>query len=227
MTADAELDAGLRAKVFADFLREGSPPPVEQLMLELQLPRSDVEGALDRLDAAHHLKLVPGTHRILMAFPFSAIATPYRVSLPGGRKYFANCAWDSIAFHPMLREPTHVESFCHHCGRPIAFDLREGRPVNGDAAPVVYLGLPAVDWWKDIVFTCANTMLFFSSSSHLSDWRSSRPAEHGVELTVELVLGLSEPIYAGRMELGYQRPSRDRLATLFHDLGLEGEFWRV
>jgi Alkylmercury lyase len=222
------LDARVRVVVLENCLREGSPPSVEQLMGDLHLSRPEVEQSLDRLDSGRHLKLTPGTHRILMAFPFSGIATPYRVVLESGRKYFANCAWDAIAFYPMLKQPIKIESFCYDCALPIEFGIRDGKAASvlGDP-PVVYLALPAAEWWKDIVNTCANTMVFFTSRDHLASWQESHPGAGGAALSVDLMLKLSEPIYAGKMDLGYARPSHDRLVDLFRDLQLTGDFWKI
>lgn len=228
MDSDSARDAKIRLAVFETCRRDGSPPTVERLMADLRLSREAVESSLDRLDLAHHLKLVPGTHRILMAFPFSAIATPFRVVLKDGRSYFANCAWDAIAFHPMLDEPIRVESYCFECGGPISFEIEDGRvTTRAENPPVVYLGLPAAEWWQDIISTCANTMLFFSDAAHFRSWRRSHPEAQGADLSVETVLKLSEPLYREKMELGFARPSRDQLIQLFQDLGLRGEFWRI
>lgn len=221
-------DPRIRLMVFEQCLRTGTPPPVEELMGRLQLSRAEVESSLDRLDEARHLKLVPGTHRILMAFPFSAIPTPYRVIRSDGRAYFANCAWDALAFYPMLREPIRVESYCYHCGEPVSIVVREGHADSpGRPLPVVYLGLPAAEWWKDIVRTCANTMLFFRTPEHLRLWKASQPDARGVELALDIMLRLSEPLYSGKLELGFRRPSRERMLDLFRELGLSGDFWAI
>jgi hypothetical protein len=197
-------------------------------MGDLRLARQRIEGSLERLDAARHLKLLPGTHRVLMAFPFSGIATPYRVTVNGTRSYFANCAWDAVAFSPLLEQPIQVESFCHHCGQPLSFQIRGGKVQTKVAeAPVVYLGRPAGEWWTDIITTCSNTMMFFRSTGHLSDWRQAHPEAGGVELSIEVVLRLSGPLYSGKMTSGFARPSRDRLVQLFQELNLTGEFWKV
>lgn len=228
MASTGDRDARVRLTVFEHCLRRGVPPPVEQLMGELHLSRSEVESSLDRLDEAHHLKLVPGTHRVLMAFPFSAIPTPFRVVLSNGRSYFANCAWDALAFFPMLRVPLRVESYCHHCGEPLSISVRDGHAESTEGAfPVVYLGLPASEWWRDIVRTCANTMLFFRSPDHLRAWRAAQPDAGGAELSLDTMLRLSEPLYAGKLEFGFRRPSRDRLLELFGELGLTGDFWAI
>ena len=223
-----ELDRPIRKFVFDEFLARGTPPVVEEIAPRFGLPREAAEASLDRLDAARHLKLVPGTHRILMAFPFSAVATPFVGMVPDGRRYFANCAWDSIAFHPMLRRPVRIESYCHHCSLPIRLDIDgEVRTSSTAVSPVVYLGLPAAEWWKNIVHSCSNTMLFFGSRSHMGDWRSTHPDEAGQVLSVEQVVKLSEPFYARKLELDYERPSREDVRKLFDSLGLTGPFWAV
>jgi hypothetical protein len=223
-----ELDERIRLAVLREFVRTGSPPTVEHMMGELRLSREEIERGLERLDETRHLKLLPGTHRILMAFPFSAIATPYSVVLRGNQRYFANCAWDSIAFYPVLHKPIHVESFCYHCGRALSFELRADKVKTGAGAPpVIYLGRPAAEWWTDIITTCSNTMLFFASSEHLQQWRDSHPDTGGVELPIETVLKLSGPLYAGKMSAGFTRPSHDRMIQLFRELNLTGEFWRI
>lgn len=221
-------DATVRLAVFRACLRDGMPPSVEQLMGELQIPRADLDGALERLDAARHLKLVAGTHRVLMAYPFSGVATPYQVRLRDDRRFYANCAWDAIAFHSMLHETVRIDSYCHHCGDRVSFRLKDGAlATDGATAPLVYFGRPAAEWWNDIISTCANTMVFFRDSEHFEDWRGGLPDESGVSLTVETVLRLSDPLYGDRMALEFCRPSRDRLVELFRSLGLDGPFWQI
>lgn len=221
-------DVRLRLFVLEHFLQAGYPPPVERLMVEFDRPRAEVESALERLEAGRQLKLVPGTHRVLMAFPLSAVATPFRVTLGNGRSYFTNCAWDAIALYVMLRQPVVIESYCHHCASPIRLLLADGRADAGPRGPpLIYLGRPARLWWDDIIDTCSNTMLFFADAEHLNAWREAHPGEHGEALTVPVVLELSGPIYAGKLSPEYARPDRERTRNLFRQLGLIGDFWEI
>src|SRR5207253_9634972 len=43
------------------------------------------------------------------------------------RWYFANCAWDAVAFHAMLNEEIRIGSQCHHCAESISITLANGR----------------------------------------------------------------------------------------------------
>ena len=102
--------------VFEQLVETGSPSVVEELMVEFGLSRAETTARARELADARHIALVSGTSRILMAFPFSAIATPFRVTA-NGRSYFANCCLGRVAFHSMLDEPITIDSFCQHCAR--------------------------------------------------------------------------------------------------------------
>ncbi len=214
--------------MFDHFLEHGIPPVLEEVATHFNLRRARALEFLMRLDAERHLKLLPGTSRILMAFPFSAIATPYRVTRENGVRYFANCAWDAVAFHPMLGEDLRIDSFCHDCGEPVRFGLKEGRGIGSGAhLSLVYLGLPVAAWWTDIISTCSNQMVFFGSERHLNRWRSEDPRRTGESLTIDQTVQLSDPIYRKKLEAGYVRPSKDELASHFSSLGLTSEFWKL
>jgi Alkylmercury lyase len=221
-------DREVRKFVFDHFLRHSSAPALEEIAGGLRLSPAEALRSLRRLEAAHDVKLLPGTSRILMAFPFSAISTPYRVTRSQGGSYFANCAWDAIAFHPMLDEPVWIDSFCQHCARPLRFGVEGGQGHSLDGpVPIVWFGVPAADWWRDIVLTCSNAMVFFESTSHLHAWTASEKPPRGAPLTVEQVVGISVPIYSRKMRLEYVRPSREVIQARFDELGLRGPFWRL
>src|SRR5207302_9848847 len=95
------------------------------------------------LEAARHVRLVPGTQRILMAFSFSAVATPFVVTRRNRRWYFANCAWDAVAFPAMLNEEVRIGWQWLHCAESISITLANGRATASPRETRVYLALPA------------------------------------------------------------------------------------
>jgi hypothetical protein len=190
-----------------------------------ELERAQATDVLRELEAARHIALVPGTPRILMAFPFSAIATPFRVSVDNDR-YFANCAWDALAFEVMLDHDVVVDSFCDHCAEPIHIELRQGRATLVEPAEtIVYLARPPSAWWDDITSTCGNTMVFFSSPEHRDASGLCQSDADGASLTPDQVLALSEPIYATKFDLDYARPTPDHLAAHIAAIGLTDPYW--
>jgi hypothetical protein len=216
----------LRKFVFDRFLATARAPLVEEIMQEFQMVRDDVVRRLEELQAAHHILLLPGTGRILMANPFSNLPTPFRVS-SSSLQYFANCAWDAVAMHLVLDRAVRVSSFCHHCGAPIEFGLSDGVRANREGADiVVFLGTPVSRWYENLVITCSNTMVFFSSAVHFDDWRRTHPNWEGATLSVDQTIEVVRPISKGRAELDYQMPSRTELMAHWKSMGLTGAFWR-
>ena len=227
MSTMKQVDARVRQFVFEHFLEHAAAPVVEQVMTTFSLSREGATDVYRRLEAARHIALVKGTARILMAFPFSAIATPFKATV-GTRTYFANCAWDAIAFHTMLGQDVHVESFCHHCAAPIALEMRDGGAVNVTPSDtLVYLALPPTQWWEDITTTCSNTMVFFASAEHRDASALCAASSSSASLTPDEVHRLSGPIYATKLALDYARPTRQELLDHFAAIGLTGDYWKL
>ena len=108
--------------------------------------RRQVETSLVSLEAQHRLALLPDTHRVWMAHPFSGIDTGYRAHI-NGRSWFANCAWDALAIVALLGDGT---------GRATGRDgLVDWHIEGGLVSPngLVHLLVPAARFWNDIGFT--------------------------------------------------------------------------
>lgn len=224
------LQKNVRKYIFDHFEEHTTAPVLEQIIRRFALDRASAFKVLEDLQSARHIALLTGTQRILMAFPFSSIVTPFRVRVAGkDGEYFANCAWDAVAIHVALRKEEWISSFCHHCSEEIQIHLKDQRMVaqQSDKRPLVYLALPASKWWENIVLTCANNMVFFSSKDHLAEWNRSGAAIGGEALTIEQTLRLSLPIYETKMNLDYARPSREQTIAHFQSLGLTSDFWKI
>jgi len=135
------LQKTVRKYVYDYFLERERAPVIEEIMEKFHLDRMKAHQVLLGIEQAHNLSLVPGTQRILMAHPFSAIATPFKVTI-GSKTYYANCAWDSVAFHVMLSQDIRVDSFCHHCAKPIKINLEHGKAISNPPEPLVFLSMP-------------------------------------------------------------------------------------
>lgn len=197
-------------------------------MGEFGLSRADTGALIGELVDSRSVAVVKGTSRILMAWPFSAVATPFVVRARG-RTWFANCAWDAVAFHAMLGDDdVAIDSFCHHCGGPIRIELHAGEAsLVEPATTIVYLGLRPSEWWADIITTCSNTMVFFCSPAHRDASGLAASEDRAASLSPELTHRLSVPLYGTRLRIDYERPSRDELNGHFASLGLAQPYWRI
>jgi len=223
------IQKNVRKYIFEHFEEHTTAPVLEQIMRKFGMDRASAFKVLVDLQSARHIALLTGTQRILMAFPFSSIVTPFRVKVAGkAKEYFANCAWDAVAIHVALGKEQWISSYCHHCSEDIKIHLEDQRVVaESDTRPLVYLALPASKWWDNIVLTCSNNMVFFSSKDHLTEWMKSGAATGGEALTIDQTLRLSVPIYKTKMSLDYARPSREQTIAHFHSLGLASDFWKI
>jgi Alkylmercury lyase len=86
-----------------------------------------------------------------MANPFSAIETPYAVTV-AGQTYWANCAWDTFGIVAALHaDEADIRSVCAATGAPVHLRLAGGA-VEGSAAVVHFL-VPFGHWYDDLVHT--------------------------------------------------------------------------
>jgi hypothetical protein len=218
----------VRLAVYEHFLEHAEPPLVEGLMRDFGLTRGETVAVLRELAETRGVAVVKGTSRILMAWPFSAIATPFIVHARG-RRFYANCSWDAIAFHAMLgADPVRIDSFCHHCAGPIAIELADGRATLVDPpGTIVYLALRPTQWWEDIILTCSNSMVFFCSAEHRDASGLAPTADSDATLTPDQAHQLGVPLYADRLKIDYVRPGRDALNAHFASLGLTGPYWQL
>jgi hypothetical protein len=146
MTPD---DLAVRNATYRLFAERGRAPTVEEAAVATGEGSDAVRAAWRRLHDAHALVL-DADDRLLMANPFSAVATPHRVEADG-RWWFANCGWDAFGVGVVLRADSTIHTTCADCGEAIELEVRGYRPVDPD--PLFHVLVPARDWWGDIGYT--------------------------------------------------------------------------
>ena len=142
-------DDEVRWHLYDITMREGTPPLVSRLAREMARAEDDVRTSLQRLEKRRMVVMQPGGVEILMAGPFSAVVTPFRVSVAGITCY-ANCVWDALGIPATLSADAIVDTSCGDCGAAARIEVR-GREVIGDG--FMHFALPARTWWDNIVFT--------------------------------------------------------------------------
>ena len=108
-------------RVLRLFVDRGGPIPVEEIVAGFpDVPSESTRETLVRLDNDDLIRIQAGL--VDMAYPFSALPTPWVVRLPGGQERFACCAVDALGIAPMIGRPVSIQSRCHHCGEPLALE---------------------------------------------------------------------------------------------------------
>ncbi len=140
----------LRHLIYQVFAATGQPQEITQMANVLHLSEDDVLHALRSLDEMHSVFLTGDGRGVLMANPFSAVPTPFRVSADGV-DYWANCAWDMLGVHAALGRDATI-----HATYAADDTTTEIQVVNGDvegAPGIVHFQQPFCAWYDDLSHT--------------------------------------------------------------------------
>ncbi len=143
-------DLSVKMAVYGHFAETASRPTPEDVARRAKVPVREVLDSYARLRMSRVLVLEPDGESIRMAPPFSGVPTQH-VAAAGGKRYYANCAWDSLGISAALGKAATVESRCEQSGEPL-------RPRVGLEGPepsdwLFHCAVPAAHWWDDIVLT--------------------------------------------------------------------------
>ena len=84
-----DIDLDVRYFIYQTFSDQAHPPTVGQIAGNFGLSNAEVQQSLDRLAEAHQIALMPGTHNIWMAHPFSGVKTDFTARV-GHNEYWGN-----------------------------------------------------------------------------------------------------------------------------------------
>lgn len=140
----------MRAFVYQHLAETTRPPRVEETAERFALTHEEATSAYEALHQRHAFFLQPGTHDILIANPFSAVKTSFKVHA-NGKTYFANCAWDSLGIPAALHVDAQIDAQCSQSGAQIQLTV-SGQRVQYDAGLVHFL-VPFSRWYDDLPFT--------------------------------------------------------------------------
>ena len=140
----------LRGHLYRRISELGVVPSRLELRDGLEATVGEVDRALGFL-ADSHVLVLDHAGEVLMAHPFSAGETPFRVRTTR-TNYWANCAWDALAIPLLLEVDGRTRTACPHSGAPIDLAVANGRVEPSDGA-VVRFPVLARCFWDDIGFT--------------------------------------------------------------------------
>ncbi len=151
MTDLTDQDWQIRLFTYQFFIDHERPPTYHETAQHFSLNAEAGRAAYQRLNAAHAIFLDPGTDNIRMLHPLSAVPTPYRVQV-GERRYFANCAWDSLGIPAMLHTDAPIEAQYAHTHEPVTYSVNNGAVIPPTAG-IVHFALPFAAWYDDLIHT--------------------------------------------------------------------------
>ncbi len=145
-----DFDTQIKLAIYRHFAETGRRPSPEEVAEHVGSDIQSILEAYPRLRAQRVLVLEPDGSSIRMAPPFSGVPTPHVVAV-AGKRYFANCAWDSLGVIAALQQPGEVHSQCGQSGEPLRLAVTSDGPTP--STWLFHCLVPAAKWWDDIVFT--------------------------------------------------------------------------
>jgi hypothetical protein len=143
-----DFERRVRAAIMTSFRETSQAPSVDTLAVGLRASPQTVSTALHGLAGEHALVLRPGSDATWMAHPFSGIDTDFLVTI-GGRRWFANCAWDGLSILALLGDGE-LETHSPATGQPLRYRVAAGKVHGGG---LIHFLVPARRFWDDIGFT--------------------------------------------------------------------------
>ena len=141
----------IRDFVYAYFATTTRAPQIDEIARQFDLTTEEASEALLALHQKHALFVEPGTARIRMANPFSAIATAFEVDVLD-KTYWANCAWDSFGIVAALQSSDAIlRSVCSYSGDALQLSVKQDQVIS--AGEVVHFLVPFKQWYEDLIFT--------------------------------------------------------------------------
>ena len=136
-------EADVLRAIVSSFVATGGPVLIAAIAAVFpERPAAAVAETVRALDAVDLLQLEGD--RIVVAYPFCAAPTPFRVRLTPGTERYACCAIDALGVAPMLGEPVRVMSECHHCHEPLTFGVGTEGPGPDAAGTMTW-----VETWRE------------------------------------------------------------------------------
>ncbi|MBP6015536.1 MAG: hypothetical protein KA586_02365 [Candidatus Promineofilum sp.] len=143
-----DLERRVRAHIIHRLWDNHPAPDAATISATLGVSRDAVVAALRALADTHRLALFPGSDKVWMAHPFSAVATDFVVR-SAERQWYANCVWDGLAILGFVGDGV-LETHTPQWNDLVHFHVVDGR-VRGDG--IVHFLVPAHRFWDDIGFT--------------------------------------------------------------------------
>lgn len=213
----------LRIQINRYIFANGFAPTVSQLSVLMKAGESEVKKGLRQLADNHALVLHPNSFDIWVAHPFALFPTLFWVE-SGSKKWWGNCAWCSLGIAALSQNDSRIFTRVSGESRPLTIDIVNGTVVPKDLC--VHFAIPAKRLWDNVIYTCAN-MLVFENTSEVEEWCQRHGVQKGQVLPIEQVWELAKMWYGNYLEDTWTRKTPEYAESIFRKTGLTGAFWEM
>ena len=206
MTSErAEQLRGSEAAFYQAILREfparGGAPDAAWLTATAAIYGLDAETAFARCEALDVLVRDPATGAIVSMYPFSAVPTPHRVTVAGGRPVYSMCAVDALGIPFMLGRDAVIESWDPMTDTPIRVEVRDGR-ARWDPPTAAVLTASIEEAAGPKAESCCPVMNFFATPEAAGAYRAAHPQVAGRVLDQDEAIEHGKRFFGGLLAAG-------------------------
>ena len=140
----------VRHFVYNHFADMTLPPSVDDTAAHFNISTEEAGELYKELNNRHAFFLEPETLTVRMAWPFSAVATNFKVHAEG-KTYYANCAWDMLGIPTVLHSDAIIEAVCAESNELVQLEVKDGKVTNNEL--LVHFPLSFSRWYDDLTFT--------------------------------------------------------------------------
>lgn len=200
----------------------GFAPTVDELARLLQTENRAIEQGLKALADNHALVLHPNSFKIWVAHPYALFPTLFWVETPD-KHWWGNCAWCSLGIAACANTDTKIHTKLYGEQKPILINITAGKIQETDY--VVHFPIPGSKFWDNVLYTCANTLVF-KNESEITDWCRRHNMPKGEILSIEKVWELSKLWYGDYLDPNFQVKTKEKANAIFTHCKLTSDFWQ-
>ncbi len=183
----------IRKYILKEFPKLNRAPTVEEISKAFNFSSDETVDVLKKLNALDIIYMDEKTSRILGAYPFSNIETPYRVSIKGIGGAYAMCAIDALGVSPMFKREVDIESSCAYCKKEVRIKVKENEILSYDPEETrVLIGQKRS---KCAATSICPMILFLCSKDHVSIWKSEKGELIGEDFDLQDALFIGKGIF--------------------------------
>jgi hypothetical protein len=201
----------------------GFAPTYTQLALLSDSSQNEARQGLQALADSHALVLHPNSFEIWVAHPFALFPTLFWVKT-SEKQWWGNCAWCSLGIASLTNTDTEIFTKLEGEQEPLSIYVSKGQVLEKDY--VVHFAIPAAKLWDNVIYTCAN-ILIFENENAVDNWCKRHNKPKGAVVPIEQAWTLSKIWYGNYLDSGFTRKTKEIAAEMYAKAGLTGDFWKL
>jgi hypothetical protein len=201
----------------------GYAPTTNQLASLSDTTSREVEQGLQALADNHALVLHPNSFEIWVAHPFALFPTLFWVKA-ADKHWWGNCTWCSFGIAALTKTDTQIFTKLEGEEEPLTINIKGNKVIEEDY--VVHFPIPANKFWDNVIYTCAN-ILTFKGENDIEAWCKRHNKPKGHVMPIGKLWTLSRLWYGNYLDPDFRRKTKDIAQSMFEQVGLTSEFWKL